>query len=391
MGAEEIIYSCHLDHPRPGANDNASGCVAILEAARTLKTLVSQGLLPNPRRTLRFLWPPEIEGSLMYLTSLADTAHIKSNVHLDMVGGDSVTKSISRISAGPMSLPSFVADLGHEIGHFVNQQTERHASGLAVPYPLVSREGSWNAYMALMEGIDLGSDHEVFNNSSFSIPGINVHDWPDRYIHTNFDTAARIDPTKLKRAAFIGALQGWILANFDETNVEPALGLLRRNAFKRAGALDGKRDDFTAQQWAAVTDVHWQVERAKVRSIAQFAAVSDAQMGPHMAFIDELGNLIETTPSRDGGNEGPVYRRNRAIKGPMSVFDYDYMDAHLPSRQRVKLRLGYTESYEALNLVNGERTVSDIHHWLMAEFGPLAREDLADYLDALNHIDVILK
>jgi len=28
---EEIAFSCHLDHQRPGANDNASGCSAILE------------------------------------------------------------------------------------------------------------------------------------------------------------------------------------------------------------------------------------------------------------------------------------------------------------------------------------------------------------------------
>ena len=28
--AGEIVYSCHLDHQRPGANDNGSGCVTIL-------------------------------------------------------------------------------------------------------------------------------------------------------------------------------------------------------------------------------------------------------------------------------------------------------------------------------------------------------------------------
>src|SRR3954468_2839031 len=37
---EEIAFSCHLDHQRPGANDNASGCVAILEVARTLQKLI---------------------------------------------------------------------------------------------------------------------------------------------------------------------------------------------------------------------------------------------------------------------------------------------------------------------------------------------------------------
>ena len=37
---EEIAFSCHLDHQRPGANDNASGCVTILEVARTLQKLI---------------------------------------------------------------------------------------------------------------------------------------------------------------------------------------------------------------------------------------------------------------------------------------------------------------------------------------------------------------
>ena len=233
VGGEEIVLSCHLDHPRPGANDNASGCVAILEAARALAALVARGDLPAPRRTLRFLWPPEIEGSMMYLTSLPSTDHIKANVHLDMVGGNHSTRAVSRISGGPLSLPSFQSDLGHAIGRFVNDQTDRHASGEHADFPLVSPEGSRAPYQALLEGIDLGSDHEVFNDSSFSIPGIYLHDWPDRYIHTNFDTAARIDPTKLKRAAFIAALQSWILANFDRPQVGQTLAMLRRGAMKR--------------------------------------------------------------------------------------------------------------------------------------------------------------
>jgi len=45
------------------------------------------------------------------------------------------------------------------------------------------------------------ADHAVYQDSSFRIPAIYLNDWPDRYIHTNFDTAANIDPTKLLRAA----------------------------------------------------------------------------------------------------------------------------------------------------------------------------------------------
>src|SRR5258707_13134715 len=59
----------------------------------------------------------------------------------------------------------------------------------------------------------MGSDHDVYQEGSFCIPAIYFNDWPDRYIHTNLDTAANIDPTKLKRAAFIGAASGYFLAN----------------------------------------------------------------------------------------------------------------------------------------------------------------------------------
>jgi aminopeptidase YwaD len=52
---EEIAFSCHLDHQRPGANDNASGCVTILEVARTLEKLIAEGELARPARTMRFI------------------------------------------------------------------------------------------------------------------------------------------------------------------------------------------------------------------------------------------------------------------------------------------------------------------------------------------------
>jgi len=66
---EEIAFSCHLDHQRPGANDNASGCVTILEVARTLQKLITEGKLARPARTIRFIWPPEIEGTMALLNS----------------------------------------------------------------------------------------------------------------------------------------------------------------------------------------------------------------------------------------------------------------------------------------------------------------------------------
>ena len=94
LRSEEIVFSCHLDHPRPGANDNASGCAAILEVARTLSKLVAEKRIAPPRRTIRFVWPPEVEGTLALLNGRPELAsRIKAAVHLDMVGGGPETKA----------------------------------------------------------------------------------------------------------------------------------------------------------------------------------------------------------------------------------------------------------------------------------------------------------
>ncbi len=61
--AGEIVLTAHLCHQSAGANDNASGSAAILEAGRALAQLVARGQLPRPLRTIRFLWVPEIAGS----------------------------------------------------------------------------------------------------------------------------------------------------------------------------------------------------------------------------------------------------------------------------------------------------------------------------------------
>lgn len=389
VASEEIIYSCHLDHPRPGANDNASGCVAILEAARTLKRLIDAGTLAAPRRTLRFIWPAEIEGSIIYLVSLGDTRHIKSNIHLDMVGGGPETKAVFRVSGGPLSLPSFVSDVGHEVGQFVNVHTERFASGQDTAFPLNSAEGGKEPLLALMEGIDLGSDHVVFNEGSWRIPGIYLHDWPDRYIHTNFDTAANIDPTKLKRAAFIAAVQGLFLANFSSTDVDAVLELLKVNALRRAAETEVRIRPLPADEQVASWAAHWISEQRRLDSIRQFAELADADRSSAEEFLQGLAGLLSAhkTPAESG--PGRVWRRNPEINGPMTAFGYSYLEDHLPAEDVGALTLDSTVAYEVLNLVDGVRDENEMHAWLQLEFGKVNQEEVRQYLLALEKIGVL--
>jgi len=94
----------------------------------------------------------------------------------------------------------------------VNEESYKFAATGKAEYPMVAPEGGKEPLRAEYSAFTMGSDHDVYQDSSFGIPAIYLNDWPDRYIHTNFDMAANIDPTKLKRAAFIGAASGYFLA-----------------------------------------------------------------------------------------------------------------------------------------------------------------------------------
>ncbi|MCJ9427512.1 M28 family peptidase [Kordiimonas marina] len=391
---EEIAFSCHLDHPRPGANDNASGCVAILEAARVLKRLVAEGTIPAPKRTIRFLWPAEIESTTVMLNARPDlAARIKHVIHMDMVGGNQATKSVFRVSRGPKSAADISGDIAWAITDFVNENTQAFADGEDTDFPLLSPEGTRNPQSALKEWISLGSDHDVFAAGSWRIPVTYLHDWPDIYIHTNKDVAANIDPTKLKRAAFIGVVQAEILATLTDADSAKLIALDRPAVVARASDLMAKARDYDAGDQAAASRGHWATEARITRSIKGYAPEADTKGLTTLASgMRKLTGIKEDTGVRVV--PGPVYTHNPAIKGIMSVFGYSYLEDKLGADKVAKLTLmqadnGEEVSYEALNFVNGQRSVADIHDLLVAEFGPVPMDALKEYLAALASIGVV--
>jgi aminopeptidase YwaD len=399
---EEIAFSCHLDHPRPGANDNASGCAAILEAARSLAKLIREGKIAAPARTLRFVWPPEIEGTTVLLNARPDLARaIKAAIHMDMVGGGVETGAVFHVTRAPTSRPSFVNDIAEEIARFVNQQSDAFAAGADPPYPLVAAEGSKRALQAELVDFTSGSDHIVFSEGSFRIPSIYLNDWPDRYIHTNLDVAANIDPTKLKRAGFIGASSGYYLATLGPEQIEPLLALLARQSLRRAARMQERRSGLSPDEADNLTRIHWDYEHALIDSIESFTPVPDKLAAAAHTYLDDLSRLIgnggAAPPASDEARV--IFRRNPEVKGPMSVFGYDYFIDHYGVEAAASIRLsGYSPprgpggSYtlEVLNFVDGKRTVQQIRDAVSAEFGPVPTEVVLEYLNALASIEVII-
>ncbi|MGH9804039.1 MAG: M28 family peptidase, partial [Candidatus Acidiferrales bacterium] len=401
LRGEEIAFSCHLDHPRPGANDNASGCVTILEVARTFAKLIREGKLAPPKRTLRFIWPPEIEGTLALLHARPELAgRIKAVVHMDMVGGGPETKAIFHVTRGPASLPSFVNDVAEAYGEFVNRQSAALASGGNPPYALVAPEGGKEALQADLSRLTLGSDHQIYTDSSFSIPAIYLNDWPDRYIHTNFDAPANIDPTKLKRAGFIGAASAYFLANAGVADAEALWALVQSRSLKRTAAMLERRERLDAAEAASLTRFHFWHERAMVDSLERFFPVPDGIRHGADEFFSRLEMLTGGgSPTAAAKGEGAlVFRRNPGVKGPVSVFGYDYLEDHYGRERAEALRLpkyrglfgsGGEYAYEALNLADGRRTAQEIRDALAAIYGPVPLELVVEYLKALEEIKLV--
>ncbi len=150
-----IILTAHLCHPKPGANDNASGSALLAEIVRTLRKF-------HINREITALWVPEMYGTIAYFTDHKND--FEFNINLDMVGEDQeMTGSTLDVSSTPWSLPSFINEL-MEV-HLENPKFRMktgHYSG--------------------------GSDHYIFVDSSMGVQAVSLTQWPDRYYHTSEDT-----------------------------------------------------------------------------------------------------------------------------------------------------------------------------------------------------------
>ncbi|MBK5186777.1 MAG: M28 family peptidase, partial [Gemmatimonadaceae bacterium] len=296
---EEIVFSCHLDHQRPGANDNASGCATILEIGRTIARLIADGRIARPARSLRFVWPCEVECTMALFNAEPELrARFKAVIHMDMVGGSQVTKAVFHVNGSPLSLPTFVNDVGHAFGAFVNDESGAYAAGNGGKFPLVSGEGGKEPLQAELAEFSMGSDNELYTEGSYRIPSIYMDDWPDRYIHTNLDTPANIDPTKLQRAAFIGAASALFLANLRSRDVPALWETMQSAALGRASMMLQRRARLSPQEASSYTRAYLASERAAFESIAGFAAIPDSVRRSADAFFSHLATVVGAAPGQ---------------------------------------------------------------------------------------------
>lgn len=401
----EIVFSCHFDHQKPAANDNASGCAATLEIGRVIRKLVDEGQIAPPMRTIRFIFPSEMTGTIAYLTKYPDiAARMKAAIHLDMVGGNpAITKSVLHITRSPWSAASFTDDVAETFARYVIDGAYAGAASGDFSRAVREPNGSKDALWADFTEYESGSDHWIYQEASFAIPTIYLRDWPDIYIHTNKDVADNVDPTKLKRSAFIAAASGYYLATLrpPTSMADAALPyLVLSGAMRRLGETIGRSSVYafsssSAPREAVVAASEFtRRELRRLRSLDRFDYAPAGSLGAHL--VAEVEGDIRRFPTGPPPPEGTpdlrVPRRNPAVRGPLNPsVDWvrDKAGAEAGALAITRVPRGEDVAYEVVNFIDGARTVSDIRDAVSAEFGPIDVKVVAEYLDLLVRIGAV--
>ncbi|MFN8009557.1 MAG: DUF4910 domain-containing protein [Terriglobia bacterium] len=407
---QELVLSAHLDHPKESANDNASGSAAILDVARTLKGFIGRGKLPRPKRSLRFLWVPEWNGTMAYLdahpelTGPALGGKFLANLNLDMVGENlEIIHSQLYITRTPDSLPSAVNDLVADMAAMVASMDIRTPRGSL---------STSNYQIASYIG---GSDHMMFIDRK--IPGLMLAHGPDYTHHTSEDTPDKVDPVELERSEMIAACTVWYLANLTPPQALEWLTWTGASASERLGwaALKGERllasssKDRCTSVWAEAQNMLTQaLDREKqVAGSMLFFSDDPTVRSAVTALQEQLRNqsLFLTAGlrpfARACGSEAsapPSLDRNldrriptRLTRGPL---DFRLPESQLPESEAAWYRASNFPfspevRFELVNFIDGKNSVSDIRNALSGEFSPLNIEDVTRYLEGLVKAGVV--
>ena len=206
---QDVIISGHLyeGYLKQGANDDNSGCALTLEVGRAYIKLVAEGKLPKPKRTIHFVWVPEISGTNAWLAAHPDIEkRVVADLNFDMEGIRlSTSRSYWILQRTPDTFPSFLNDIGQSMMEFVSEITRERiryrANGYGPVLPVQAPNGSDDAFYIKVDKHYGSSDHVTY--MQHGIPALMFITWPDNWYHSSQDTPDKQDSTQYKRAAVV--------------------------------------------------------------------------------------------------------------------------------------------------------------------------------------------
>lgn len=375
-------------------------------------------MIPRPRRTLRFWAANEISGPYWYFRTHPDErARIMATLHQDMVGAKQTEGSrVQHIIRSPHHMQSYVSDVVQSIAEAVIRGNSGYLAatqaGGRYPFsrPVFSRLGTRDGYRAEIVPNFNNSDHMVFNDGIIGIPAVGFINWPDDYIHSSDDDLWQIDPTQLKRNAFVIAAAGLYMANAGSDDVPTILAEVEGMGAERLGndlrvalaqvasAAPADRDQ-AFKNASFLLDAALLRETRAVNSVLDFAD-GEAGAGDAVAAatrrvsqrVDGLrSSLAGFFESVAGSPPGPVHlsaaEQAADARVPVNIED---VDRYLADRPRPATGLTSLMTFATWGHVDGRSSFLDIYKQVMAEatvhgawyYGSVSLEQVVQTLEA---------
>jgi len=200
---EEVLIIAHFCHPKPSANDNASGAATALEIARALQGLIAQGKLERPKRGIRFLLVPELTGTIAYLATHEEVIpRTVAGVNLDMVGEDQERCGSSLLID---RLPGAAADFVEGLMRRLRGEFTQELRGF-------TGRGGFASFRYGEVPFSGGSDHHILSDPTVGVPTVMLIQWPDRFYHTSLDTPDKVSPKMLQVVGSLAASFAYFVA-----------------------------------------------------------------------------------------------------------------------------------------------------------------------------------
>lgn len=207
---EEILIVSHLCHPRPSANDNASGASSAMEVARSLNHLLKNKTLDPLKRSIRILLVPEFAGTYAWLADENNQdKKILAGFNLDMVGGKQTE------GYGPLTL----CGQPHASPSIVTAFAALCLEEIAMNAPSINLTERVPMFNYFVSDFSAGSDHQILSDPTINIPTPMLGQWPDKHYHTSADTVDKVDPFILHKSASLAASFAYLLANLEAKDV----------------------------------------------------------------------------------------------------------------------------------------------------------------------------
>lgn len=420
---EELVFVAHLfeGFAKQGANDNISGCTAILETARVLKKLTAEGRLPALKRSVRFLFVPEISGSAAYLRLNPEIRkRMFACVNLDMVG-EGLVKNLSwfRIYRTPRSLPSYLNDAAVSLVEWMGESQKAAQESGWRSGAILAPTGSRDPFYYQVEPYEGGSDHIVFIREG--IPAVFFNVWPDQWYHTDRDSVDKSDPTQFKRTVVLSSALAALLADAGPAEAEWFAAEVSSRGLARLAADKRKAEGYILG--AAADKVHQAIREARV--VVDQAVAREKETLASAGFFaggsaEWSGLLAQRFKALDGFKQAwlaeveALYgRRLKALGLKPAVREAGEIEKRLSrlvpaATEKMRSTMGIWQlraELQALNyqpapavmavegeiraFIDGRRSILDIRDAVSAEFEPLNLEDVEKLFQAYEKLGLV--